>query len=379
MTAKPAIKGIQRLDDTTIRAGGNGDNWHMSWAEDDEQFVALCDGEAWPDVKGYNGRCHNTRVYMISGDPPEFSFEHLSGFPDLYVEESPRINRYYGFGILALDGRVYHFLSTPNHPFSAQPDPRFVGAKLIYSPDNGKTWNNCDGSTPVRWEPWEERSQENMVFFEEPGDAFSLLTVLQMGRNYEHNTDGFVYVYAPNGNTDGTMNQLVMFRVRKEHILDRSAYEFFVKHNADGSARWSRDIAARGVVHTFDSGWVNTGLHPYGWHPSVVYNAPLGVYMMANWGMGCAPDGKWFGKPSYFGFWTAPNPWGPWTQVHEDTCWMPDSDALARAYQPQISPKWIAPDGKSFWLVWTDFQHDANDHMPYYAFNAQKVNIITDK
>src|SRR5438067_2546867 len=82
-------------------------------------------------------------------------------------------------------------------------------------------------------------------------------------------------------------------------------------------------------------------------------NAPLGVYMMANWGMGNSPDGTWFGKPSYLGFWTAPQPWGPWTQVHENTRWTPVNDEGARAYQPQISPKWISQDGRSFWMVWT--------------------------
>ena len=78
-----------------------------------------------------------------------------------------------------------------------------------------------------------------------PGDAYSLLTVLQMGKNHQHNTDGFVYVYAPNGNTDGTMNQLVLCRVRKDYILNRSAYEFFAARRPDGSAEWAADINAR--------------------------------------------------------------------------------------------------------------------------------------
>ena len=101
-----------------------------------------------------------------------------------------------------------------------------------------------------------------MAFFEEPGDAFSLLTVLQMGMNYRDNTDGFVYAYAPNGNTEGTMNQLVMFRVAKDRILDRKAYEFFAGRSADGKATWSGRVEDRGVVHTFAPGWVNEHLHP---------------------------------------------------------------------------------------------------------------------
>ena len=101
-----------------------------------------------------------------------------------------------------------------------------------------------------------------MVFFYEPGDSFPLLTVLQMGRNYEHNEDGYVYVYSPNGNEEGSMNQLVMFRVPKDSILDRSAYEFFISLNSDGTGSWSRDIHARGVVHTFPTGWVKHRTSP---------------------------------------------------------------------------------------------------------------------
>jgi hypothetical protein len=231
-----------------------------------------------------------------------------------------------------------------------------------------------------------------------------------MGKNYEANRDGFVYVYAPNGNTEGTMNELAMFRVPKAELLNRGAYEYFAGSQSDGTGKWVKDINARGVVHTFPHGWVNTTAHPYAWHPSVVYNAPLGIYIMVNWGMGVAPDGEWFGKPSYLGFWTAPNPWGPWTQIHEERAWTPDKDPGARAYQPQIAPKWIAEDGKSFWLVWTDFQKkdekgefkklmedykrrrqrkQANTReddmrtaaimrriMPYYSFNVQRVDLI---
>ena len=53
----------------------------------------------------------------------------------------------------------------------------------------------------------------------------------------------------------------------------------------------------------------------------------------------------------------------------------PDRDDNARAYQPQIAPQWIAPDGKSFWLVWTDFQVVPGRDRPYYAFNAQRVAV----
>ena len=365
------IKGLRRLEDTTLRLGGVGDNWHMSWADNDVQFVSLCDGSGWDGMPKAE---YNSRTYAIHGDPPDVTFEFLPGYPDLInTWQTPDSSRYYCFGILALDGSIYQFLNTPNRPFHEE-RPRFVGTKLIVSPDNGTTWRNQDGSAPVTWEHWDSRSRENMYFFEEPGEAFSLITVLQMGQNYEHNSDGYVYLYAPNGNTEGTMNQLVLARVPKDRIADRTACEFFVERAADGGATWSPAIEHRGIVHTFPAGWVNRHIHPYAWHPSVVYYPPCGQYLMTNWGMGTDAEGNWFGKPSYLGFWTAPEPWGPWTQVHEETAWTPANEANARAYQPQIAPKWVADDGTSFWLVWTDFQLVEGER-PFYSFTLQKVDV----
>jgi hypothetical protein len=373
------ITGLRRLDDTIQRLGGQGDNWHMTWLKDNRMVAGLCDGSAAPWEK-VPRKLYNSRLISISGEPPKPEFADVPGYPELLVGPGPRdVSRYYNFGIVAVGDTIYQFLSTPDRPFEDKaPYPRFLGAKLIYSPDNGGAWHNQDGTTPVRWEPWEERSQQNMAFFKEPGDAFSLITCLQMGQNYRENTDGYVYLYSPNGNAEGSMNQLALARVPKDRVRDRKAYEFFVSRKADGSAEWSADIAKHGPVHTFPAGWVNTKIHPYAWHPSVVYVKPLGLYLMANWGMGCAPDGMWFGKPSYLGFWTAPHPWGPWKQIHEETAWTPGGDRNARCYQPQIAPKWIAADGKSFWLVWTDFQARPDGGRPYYDFNTQRVELLTE-
>jgi hypothetical protein len=371
------ISGMRRLDETIHRMGGRGDNWHMTWATNDKLYTGMCDGTGFPDIGGHTGMFYISRVYAINGDPPHHSFEHLPGFPDLTKGPGPDDrNTYYGFGLIALDDHLYYYLSTPNHPFFYE-GARFVGSKLIHSPDLGETWLNQDGSELV-WEGWAERSRDNMAFFEEPDNVFSLITVLQMGKNYEHNRDGYVYIYTPNGSVEGSMNQLAMLRVPKDRILDRSSYEYFVSRNDDGSASWSRDINDRGASLTFPSGYVNVKVHPYAWQPGVVYNAPLDVYMMSNWGMAVSDDGTWFDGPSYLGFWVADQPWGPWRQVHEETSWTPAGDELATAYQPQISPKWIAEDGKSFWMAWTDFQRIDGGRRQYYDYNIQKVEILTE-
>jgi hypothetical protein len=286
-----------------------------------------------------------------------------------------------------------------------------VGAKLIYSADNGRTWRNQDGTYPVVWEDWSMQSRERLVFFREPDESFSLLSILQMGCDYTANRDGYVYVYGLNGNVDGLMNELVMFRAPVADLLDRRAYEYFGGRSGDGRARWVKDIESRAVVHAFPRGWVNrTNLSPgdlvvESWVPSVVYNEPLGLYLMTSAGIGCAADGTEFGKPSYLGFWVSKTPWGPWHQIHEEIAWTPGGDSSARAYGPRIAPQWIAKDGRSFWLVWADlrgiraFARDESTfdaalkkavdaqqrsavtieffrrYMPRYAFNAQRVDL----
>ena len=367
------MKGLRRLDDTIRHSGGSGDNWHMTWAKNGSQYTGLCDGKGWSEVEGLSGKEYNTRVLKLDGPPEDPKFSDLPGFPELESHYGTlEFSRYYGFGILALDDAIYHYLSTPNHQF-LEPGATFAGVKLVYSPDNGQTWCNQDKG-PLVWEEWDDRNHSNMLFFKESDYAFSLISVLQMGQNYEYNRDGYVYLYSPGGSTEGKMNQLALCRVPKDKILERQSYEFFVSRLPDGGAKWSADIAEFGSVHTFPSGWVNTIVHPYSWHPCVVYNPGLGLYMMANWGMGAGDDGEWFVRPAYLGFWTSETPWGPWTLIHEEEAWLNKGNPATRGYQPQISPKWIAPDGKSFWLVWTDWEL-IDDTRPYYCFNWQKVEL----
>ncbi|TWB64358.1 DUF4185 domain-containing protein [Nitrospirillum viridazoti] len=397
-----------RRDDTTRRSRNLGDGYHMTWTAADRQVVIVNDGTGWADPPT---AFYNTRLWAMDGPAQGATFGDITGYPELDRATRPEgAPSYYGFGLLSVRGRLYQFLSTLD---DAKDRPRhWTGAKLIHSDDGGLSWRNQDGSAPVVWEDWGDQNRDRFAFFDEQDGCFSLLSILQMGQDYRANRDGHVYVYSPNGSRDGRMNELVMFRVRVEHILERRAYEFFGGHLAGGDARWVGNIADRKPVHTFPRGWVNhANLFPgdlvlESWLPSVVYNEPLDLYMMASAGIGCAPDGTEFGKPSYLGLWVASAPWGPWRQVHEETAWMPGGDIAARAYGPQIAPKWIAPDGKSFWLAWADlngiraFAKDEDrlaaalekadgaqaragieadflhQYMPGFSFNAQRIDLV---
>lgn len=351
----PNIKLAFRNDSIIRDINFEGDNWHTTWAADGNQYVLQCDGQ------GYN-----TKLWKLTGHPPDFKFEEVESHPG--PKEKPH-ERYYGFGILGIDSSIYHYFSTPDKWYT-NPPWNFIGTKIIYSPDMGKIWKNQDATSPVLFEETSARNQKNMMFFREPDNAFSLLTMLQMGKGYEDNKDGYVYLYSPNGGTEGTMNQLVLCRIKKDSLLHRNAYEFFVSSGGHQAPVWSKRIEDRKPIYTFPRGYVNKLKHPYSWHPSVVYNKQIDLYMMANWGVGVDTSGVWFTKPTYLGVWISKKPWGPWKQIHEDSNWFPPGGTPeGQCYQPQIMPGWISHDGKSFWLSWTQYPKG-------YYFQVQRVDIL---
>jgi hypothetical protein len=355
------IRKILRRDETIVRIGVTASNFSVTWGADDNQFMTFTDGL---DLNDPPTRAYHSCIVKIVGSPIAPVLEELPGFPHMAfrLRESEYAS-FWGGSCLSVDGRIYHFLHTSNRPYllpsgEFAPDFSMESSKLIYSPDGGRTWCNQDGSSPVVWDNWVDVSAENMAFYKvRPEGAFAIPTFLQMGRDYGLNRDGYVYVYSSNGGEDGSANQLVMFRVPKDRIVDRSAYEFFAGMTADGTASWTRDITRRAPVHTFPLGWVSgkmLGAFPSGWWTAAVYNQALDLYMLVAQGTGRGETGGWFGKPSCLGVWVSHTPWGPFEQVHEEQAWLPENDLHCRAYAPQIPPKWIAPDGKSFWLVWTD-------------------------
>jgi hypothetical protein len=347
--------------DTIVRLGGDGGSGFLTWTSDDRQLATLLDGSSWPRDQG---PFWHSRVFALHGRPEAMEAEELESYPempiypDLYSNITPP---YYGLTLLAVGDTIYQYLSTSTiKPFDAEvrvvPGMHLNAAKLIYSPDNGRTWQNQDGSSPVVREVVGEQRPDRMVFLEETNSAFSLLSFLQMGRAYRENRDGFAYVYSPNGYVDGRMNELVMFRVPTSRILDRDSYEFFAGRSKSREPGWTPDIKGRVPVHVFPSGRMPEHFN-ISWLPTVGYIPALGGYLMI---AGSAPGDvgikpKDIG-PGYLGMWVSESPWGPWTQIFEDEAWTPGADTGARASAPAIAPAWIAADGLSLWFIWMDTQ-----------------------
>lgn len=410
------VKSALRRDDTILRLNGDGGMGPITWTADDRQLLISGDGSGWPNEPAT--QYWNAQIGIISGGPSGVHIENAVGYPGVDIWDACFSGSgafYYATGMIAVDGTTYQYLSSPAVDYgSAEESPwagtkksrpasdfRFTAAKLVYSSDGGRTWRNQDGSTPVKWQRLPERTRATMVFSDEPDEAFAMLSVVQMGRDYRDNRDGYVYVYGSNGNTERVRNTIALFRVPKARILDRGAYEFFTGLRADGSASWSKDIGQRGVVMTYPA---ETGAGAAAWGvPSVVFNAPLGLYMMVNG----ATRGNLFTESSTgrsrFGFWVARNPWGPWTQIYEELDWMPGGDPGARPLAPLLAPAWTSKDGRSVWLMWTDTQRTRGfgelysdkdlyrgrtpkewvqarltwkQYHPYFGLNAQRLDLV---
>ena len=71
-TSMQIIVGIRRLEETLQRSEGSGDNWHMTWARDDKQYVVLGDGKVGQTRKVALDQ-HTTPGYTASKDTRRIS------------------------------------------------------------------------------------------------------------------------------------------------------------------------------------------------------------------------------------------------------------------------------------------------------------------
>lgn len=355
------IRSITRVDNTLVRYGGDCGVVGITWAANGTQLLHTMDGDGWP-VREADRRYVCTALGIVHGGPQKAQIRNDQLYPtvglwDWYGRDPDNVSPYYGIGIVDVEGVIYSFQSSFAHSRRMQEkyakDPALKGAidggsywnsvRIILSKDGGQTWSETPAGTPIQFPRQSAKSPKEFLFLNEENGIFSDLKILQMGRAYSANTDGYVYGYSANGQWDwlrkitlGTPNEVVLFRVPKEKLLQRSGYEFFSGFTKSRKPIWSYDIKDRKPILSLpaDAGIVS----------SVVYNAPLKTYVMSTGG---SAEGK-----SCLGIWSAPSPYGPWTQRLDDRNWIVDEDILTRPGGPIFCPKWISEDGRSMWLCW---------------------------
>ncbi len=300
--ASPVIAGVEWAPlESIVRKARGGDNWPLTWADDDQMYTAHGDGkgfEPFVDVKLSLG------LSKVSGPPDNFVGVNLRA-PALETRgDGPSGKK--ASGLLMVDGTLYLLARNAGN------------SQLAWSSDRGQSWT---------WSDWKFT------------ESFGCPTFLNFGRNYAGARDAFVYVYSHDQDSAyQASDRMVLARVPAERVRHRDAYEFFAGLDDQGQPRWSSDIAARTAVFT----------HPGRCYRSAIsYNAGLGRYLWCQIIPG--PDTRFEGG---FAIYDAPEPWGPWTTAYFTAAWDTGPGETS-----SIPTKWISDDGQTIHLVFSGEDH----------------------
>jgi len=282
-----------------IRLAKGSDNWPTAWAEDDSLFTAYGDGNGF---EPFLPRKVSLGIAQIFGDPPAIKGVNIPTSGE-FLGEGPNGSK--ASGLVMLDGTLYMFVR------------HVVPPHIMRSRDRGKTWENGRLGLP----------------------AFGCPTFLAFGPNGTRSRDDFVYIYSPDvPSSYEVADRMVLARVSKYAITDRSSYRFFKGLNPDATPVWSIMIEERGAVFSFPGHCYRSG---------VSYNPGLKRYLWCQ----ILPQSKHPQGPRFqggFGIYDAPEPWGPWTTVFFTTDW-----DIGPGETNSFPPKWMSADGKTLYLLFS--------------------------
>ena len=288
-----------------IRRARGGDNWPITWADDDHLYTAYGDGN------GFEPRLPqklSMGLALVEGGPDKILGVNL---------RSPTLERKgdgakgeKASGILMVDGVLYLLVRNAGN------------SQLAWSTDRGQTWT---------WSDWKFTT------------SFGCPTFLNFGKNYAGARDKYVYIYSlDHDNAYEAADRMVLARVPSNRIREREAYEFFKELNQAGEPSWTDRIESRGTVFSFPGNWYRSG---------VTYNAGLKRYLWCQ----ILPDSKHPQGPRFqggIGIYDAPEPWGPWTTVFYSNNWDVGPGETA-----SFPTKWMSADGKTLHLVFSGDDH----------------------
>jgi CubicO group peptidase (beta-lactamase class C family) len=287
--------------ETIVRQARGGDNWPMTWGDDDNLYTAYGDGKGFEpliDVKLSMG------LSRISGPADKFTAVNLRSASIETRGDGASGKK--ASGMLMVDGTLYLWARNADN------------SQLAWSSDHGETW---------AWSDWKMT------------ESFGCPTFLNFGRDYAGARDEFVYVFShDNDSAYKPADGMVLARVHKDRLRQRDAYEFFAGLDATGKPTWKADITSRAAVFTHANRCYRSGIS---------YNSALQRYLWCQIIPG--PDTRFEGG---FAIYDAPEPWGPWTTAFFTEAW-----DVGPGETSSIPTKWISDDGRTIHLVFSGDDH----------------------
>ncbi|HTT02130.1 MAG TPA: hypothetical protein VMG11_08575 [Steroidobacteraceae bacterium] len=333
------------------RKAVGSDLWPTTWAADGNLYAA------WGDGGGFNGTERNKATGRAS-----LGFARISGFPQTGNTASIAGQNVWGqapafaehqasFGgkvddLIAIHGVLYAQGGLWTRANCNCSDPTVKGEDnpsartLAWSADLGRTWQIA---------PW--------------SSANDLGSTLQFGADYAGAFDpAHVYFYYQ-GDLTQDPTHLYLRRVRIEDLMADPAtsghFEYFAGVDPSGAARWSPMKESAAAV--FVDGNVAPGVYATA---SVVYDAPLGRYLLSTF------HGEHAGQ---IGFFESRAPWGPWDTLAYYDDWGGFNETAGAALGVNFPTKWISPDGKTLWAVFSGINNGADNE--FDSFNVARVQL----
>jgi CubicO group peptidase (beta-lactamase class C family) len=294
----PVIVGLDWAPASSIvRKAEGSDNWPLTWTDDDALYTAYGDG--W-GFEPKTAEKLSLGLARVDGGPDDFAGVNICS-PSGERTGDGRAGKK-ASGMLMIDGVLYMWARNAGN------------AQLAWSRDHAQTWT---------WADWRFTQ------------SFGCPTFLNFGRNYEGARDEYVYVYSPDSDSAyEPADRMVLARAPKGRVRDRRAYEFLAGTAADGTPRWTKDIADRAAVFTDPGRCYRSG---------VSYNAGLKRYVWSQIIPG--GDTRFAGG---LGIYDAPEPWGPWTTVFYADPW-----DVAPGESASFPTKWMSDNGRTLHLVFS--------------------------
>jgi len=287
------------------REASGSDLWPTTWSNDGFIYTA------WGDGGGFHGTNAIGRVNLgvgrIEGIPEMLSAVNLWGG---YNATSAASFVGKPTGLVSINGCLYMGVVEQN---------KWLRWKIGRSIDHGHSWE-------FNGEPFEKNWD-----FAEPDGAFSDTSFLNFGKDYSGSRDEYVYAYSQDNRAAKDRYSIAMFRVKKDKLLNRNAYEYFAGLDAYKNPQWVSNIKHRKSVFRDPNG--------VGWGVRVVYNPGIKRYLLTTWHK---LDGSW-------GIFEAPEPWGPWATIAYYKHWIDNTPKFGFDF-PR---KWMSADGRTMWMVFS--------------------------
>lgn len=300
-----------------IRMADGGDCWPSTWGDDGLMYTAYGDGNGF---KPQTGIKLSMGLAVVSGVPPNLTGTNIRTPSADRVGQGPAGAK--ASGMIMIDGKLYMWVRNVNN------------ARLACSTDHGKTWIWADWKFDV---------------------SFGCPNFINYGKNNAGAKDNYVYIYSvDDASAYKYADRMVLARVRKNNIMNWTAYEFFAGYNNSGKPLWSVDIRRRKPIY------VNPGKT---YRSGMTYDAGLKRYL---WCQVIPLSGDKEEQGPRFrgglGIFESKNLLGPWKTVYYTREW-----DMGPGESGSLPTNWMSKDGKTLYYLFS-----GND-----SFSVRKLALQT--